>query len=285
LRNARPDAGEYGSRVAYFLREQVYTLCGDDNGRSMSKHCNRNHETPNFKERLTFNVQRLARLVHTYTIKNCARFCLSLPNEVPSIQHQSHLHIQSSIVHGPRERNASGTFRACFGRKKKESGNKGRSVDECIGMPATLVHDGIYMNRSSRAWVHCAPVRDRRRRVGKEGKGPGTGREERKRRGVRSSQRCMRKKAKLRKHLANGDYHTLGLAARRSPLSVPSERDRRRRCRCSCIAASARIIAKVTTRLSFSATVLLLDNGAGALRRARSTKIIIIRGGHAVTQN
>lgn len=37
--------------------------------------------------------------------------------------------------------------------------------------------------------------------------------------------RCMRKKAKLRKHLANGDYHTLGLAARRSPLSVPSERD------------------------------------------------------------
>jgi len=36
--------------------------------------------------------------------------------------------------------------------------------------------------------------------------------------------RCMRKKAKLRKHLANDDYHTLGLATRRSPLFVPSEK-------------------------------------------------------------
>ena len=38
--------------------------------------------------------------------------------------------------------------------------------------------------------------------------------------------RCMRKKVKLRKHLANDDYHTLGLA-RRSPLLEAPERDRR----------------------------------------------------------
>jgi len=122
-------------------------------------------------------------------------------------------------------------------------------------------------------FIACmSAVRDRRRREERGGKGPGARRKERKRRGVRSSGDACEKKAKLRKHLANGDYHTLGLAARRSPLSVPSERDRhrrrrrrRRRCRCSCIAVSARIIAKVTTRLSFSATVLLLDNGAGAL--------------------
>ena len=38
--------------------------------------------------------------------------------------------------------------------------------------------------------------------------------------------RCMRKKVKLRKHLANDDYHTLGLA-RCSPLAFEApERDR-----------------------------------------------------------
>lgn len=77
------------------------------------------------------------------------------------------------------------------------------------------------------------------------------------RREAPDQRRCMRKKAKLRKHLANGDYHTLGLAARRSPLFVPSERGC---CCCSCITASARVIAKVTTRPSFNTIILLLDN-------------------------
>jgi len=49
-----------------------------------------------------------------------------------------------------------------------------------------------------------APLRDRRRREGKGTKG-----EKEERRPIQ--RRCMRKKAKLRKHLANGDYHTLGL--------------------------------------------------------------------------
>lgn len=92
-----------------------------------------------------------------------------------------------------------------------------------------------FINRSSRAWVHRGErwdgrwrgIRDERREGGE----------------APDQRRCMRKKAKLRKHLANGDYHTLGLAARRSALFVPSERDCCCCC-CSCIAASARIIAK-----------------------------------------
>lgn len=62
-----------------------------------------------------------------------------------------------------------------------------------------------FINRSSRAWVHRDERWGGRRRGLHDGRREG---------GEAPDQwRCMRKKAKLRKHLANGDYHTLGLAA------------------------------------------------------------------------
>lgn len=75
-------------------------------------------------------------------------------------------------------------------------------VRPCRENTTTSVNGGI-INRSSRASV-------KRLNAGRGTVGRGA-----------DWRRCMRKKVKLRKHLANDDYHTLGLARRSPPFEAP----------------------------------------------------------------
>lgn len=113
-----------------------------------------------------------------------------------------------------------------FGREREERKGKGYEIPIREGGLIILsgpfprrrrrrpsINGGI-INRSSRA-----SVKRLRARGGEPDTAKGGER-------VADQRRCMRKKVKLRKHLANDDYHTLGLA-RCSPLAFEApERDR-----------------------------------------------------------